>query len=79
MRELDGRVVDLTPGEKTKARFVMWSGDERSFFVATNERDPQFFDLYRYAVAGYARKLVFENTGRLRARRREPRRPLARR
>jgi prolyl oligopeptidase len=63
VRELDGRVVDLTPGEKLKARFVMWSGDDRSMLIATNERDPQFFDLYRYAVDGYARALVFENKG----------------
>jgi len=63
VKELDGRVVDLTPGEKTKARFVMWSGDDRSMFVATNERDSSFFDLYRYEVDGYARQLVFENTG----------------
>lgn len=61
VRETDGRVVDLTPGEKVKARFVMWSGDRRSMLIATNERDPAFFDLYRYQADGYARTRVFEN------------------
>jgi hypothetical protein len=44
----DGNSADLTPGPKTKARFEGWAGDQASFFIATNERDPQFFDLYRY-------------------------------
>ncbi len=74
-RHPDGAIVDLTPGDNLKARFAGWSGDDRHLWVLTNERDPQFFDLYRYAVpplgAGgssenaprYDRELVFENTG----------------
>jgi dipeptidyl aminopeptidase/acylaminoacyl peptidase len=58
----DGRAKDLTPGEKHKAQFAGWSGDERSFFVSTNERDPRYFDLYEYATDGYARKLFYRNT-----------------
>jgi prolyl oligopeptidase len=63
VRELDGTSRDLTPGEKVKARFLLWSGDDRSFFVATNERDASYFDVYRYATDGYARTLLFENQG----------------
>ena len=58
----DGSVKDLTPGEKHKAQFAGWSGDDRSFFVSSNERDPRFFDLYEYATDGYARKLFYRNT-----------------
>src|SRR5262245_36010198 len=47
-REANGDVVDLTPGEKLKASFLGWSGDGKTFFALTNERDPKFFDLYRY-------------------------------
>jgi dipeptidyl aminopeptidase/acylaminoacyl peptidase len=61
VREVDGREVDVTPGERLKAMFVGFAGDEQSFFVATNERDPRFFDLYRHAIDGYARTLTFQN------------------
>ncbi|HEV7671197.1 MAG TPA: S9 family peptidase [Thermoanaerobaculia bacterium] len=63
VRELDGSVRDLTPGEKVKAEFGAWAADDRSFFVITNERDPSFFDLYQIATDGYQRKLVFQNDG----------------
>lgn len=63
VRELDGAVRDLTPGEGLKAQFYGWSGDDRSFYVATNERDARAFDLYRYAADGYERTLLFENPG----------------
>ena len=43
-----GEALDLTPGEKLKTRFLRWGSDEGSFFVLTNERDPNAFDLYRY-------------------------------
>jgi dipeptidyl aminopeptidase/acylaminoacyl peptidase len=61
VRELDGTMRDLTPGEKAKAAFEDWSGDGSAFFVSTNERDPKAFDLYRYAVKDYQRTLVFKN------------------
>jgi dipeptidyl aminopeptidase/acylaminoacyl peptidase len=66
----DGRVVDLTPGERAKAGFQGWAGDGRSFFVTTNERDPRFFDVHRYwieapvaAVVGapYPRETLYRN------------------
>jgi len=61
VREPDGATVDLTPGEGLKAQFEGWAGDDRSFYVSTNQRDPRFFDLYELAVAGYARKMIFRN------------------
>jgi len=64
VRGSDGKERDLTPapaGKKLKAAFVGWSGDDRSFFVRTNERDARFFDLYRYDTASYARTLVYQN------------------
>src|SRR5262245_53901390 len=61
--EADGSLKDVTPGEKLKAVFVKFSKDHESFFAVTNERDPRFFDLYRYSAKGpdYARELVFKN------------------
>lgn len=63
VRELDGSVRDLTPGEKVKAEFGAWAADDRSFYVITNERDPNYFDLYRIAADGYARERMFQNDG----------------
>ncbi|MGB7404197.1 MAG: S9 family peptidase [Pacificimonas sp.] len=63
VREADGTERDLTPGENVKAQFAGWSGDGSKFFVSTNERDPQGFDLYAYDANDYSRELIFENTG----------------
>ena len=61
VRDPDGTVHDITPGDKLKAKFVGWSPDGKFFFVVTNERDPRYFDLYRYAADGYGRELLFTN------------------
>ena len=54
---------DLTPGENLKAGFQGFSADGERFFVTSNERDPQAFDLYEYRTADFERRLVFENPG----------------
>ena len=65
VREEDGTVTDLTPGEKVKAQWAGWAGDEKTFRILTNERDSRIFDLYAYETDGYARKKIFENTENL--------------
>jgi dipeptidyl aminopeptidase/acylaminoacyl peptidase len=52
---------DLTPGEKLKAAFAGWAHDGSAFYVTSNERDPRYFDVYRYDAKTYARSLFFEN------------------
>ena len=59
--ELDGKLLDLTPGENLKAGFVGWVAAERVFYIRTNERDQRFFDLYRYQMSDYSRELMFQN------------------
>ena len=61
VRNLDGTSQDLTPGEKLKAGFAGWAQDDQSFYVISNERNPQFFDLYQYDVETLERELVFQN------------------
>lgn len=61
VRELDGTIKDLTPGEKLKAQFMRFSKDGNAFYVMTNERDPKFFDVYKYDSKTYARELVYKN------------------
>ena len=61
VREEDGTVQDLTPGENLKANFLGWSQDATGFFVATNERDPKYFDIYEYKVEDYSRELLYQD------------------
>jgi dipeptidyl aminopeptidase/acylaminoacyl peptidase len=61
VRERDGTERDLTPGGKLKAKFEGWTRDGSAFYVLSNERDARFFDLYRYDVASYERRLVFKD------------------
>jgi dipeptidyl aminopeptidase/acylaminoacyl peptidase len=58
----DGAERDLTPGDKLKAQFLAWTHDGDAFYLVSNERDPKFFDVYRYDAKSYARTLFFENT-----------------
>jgi dipeptidyl aminopeptidase/acylaminoacyl peptidase len=62
VRHPNGAVQDLTPGTKVKAGFSGWSGDDRSFFVSTNERDPRYFDLYEISADSLKRTLLYRNT-----------------
>ena len=43
---------DITPGENLKAGFNGFSADGEHFFVTTNERNPQAFDVYEYQRGG---------------------------
>lgn len=61
LRDPDGTVTDLTPGEGHKASFYGWAWDDKTFYVGTNERDQKFFDVYEYDAEDYERKLIFEN------------------
>jgi dipeptidyl aminopeptidase/acylaminoacyl peptidase len=61
VREFDGSERDLTPGEKTKASFLGWGFDRKSFFYSTNERDPRFFDIYEMAVSDFKPRLVYKD------------------
>jgi dipeptidyl aminopeptidase/acylaminoacyl peptidase len=63
VRDADGAVRDLTPGDKLKADFHGWTPDDRAFLYITNERDPHYFDLYEMAVDGYAHTLLYRNVG----------------
>jgi dipeptidyl aminopeptidase/acylaminoacyl peptidase len=61
VREKDGTERDLTPGARLKAAFAGWTPAGDAFYVATNERDPKFFDLYRYDAKTCDRTLVFKD------------------
>lgn len=58
---LDGTAKDLTPGDNLKASFAGWSADDTRFYVASNERDPKYFDVYEYQVDDFSRELIYQN------------------
>jgi dipeptidyl aminopeptidase/acylaminoacyl peptidase len=61
VRTADGQERDLTPGEKLKASFLGWTPEGDAFWARTNERDPKFFDVYRYDAKTYERALVYKD------------------
>ena len=62
VRNTDGSVRDVTPGTKHVAQFAGWAGDDKSFFLTTNERDQRYFDLYEVKTDGLTKSLVYRNT-----------------
>jgi dipeptidyl aminopeptidase/acylaminoacyl peptidase len=61
LREIDGKEIDLTPGDKVKANFLGWSRDRKSFFFSTNKRDARFFDIYEMAIADFTHTLIYQD------------------
>ena len=61
VRDLEGNLTDITPGDKTKASFWSWRDDGNVFYVLTNERDAASNDIYAYNPDDLSRELVFEN------------------
>ncbi len=61
LRELDGTERDLTPGDKTKANFLDWSHDRKSFFFSTNARDARYFDIFEMSLADLKPVLIYQD------------------
>lgn len=62
LREPDGAVRDLTPGDSSKAAPLGWSADDRGLFYGWNGRDRRFFDVYEMSVADWTSRLLFRDT-----------------
>lgn len=61
VRALDGKETALTPGAKFRSIFMGFKRDDSAFYIGTNERDPKFFDIYKYDIKTYARTMLFKN------------------
>lgn len=61
LKETNGNERDLTPGDKTKANFLGWAYDRKSFFYSTNERDAKYFDVFEMTIADMKPALVFKD------------------
>ncbi|RZG00568.1 S9 family peptidase [Pseudoalteromonas sp. CO348] len=65
VRDENGHVKDLTPGEKVRAGFVGFTNDNNAFYVLSNQRDERFMDLYRFDAATYESELIYKNDNNL--------------
>jgi dipeptidyl aminopeptidase/acylaminoacyl peptidase len=65
LRQTDGTVKDLTPGEKEKAMFYGWNKAKNNLYYASNKRDTRFFDLYKMDTAKWAASLIYKNDSNL--------------
>ena len=63
VREADGTLTDLTPGEKTRAYFLGWNAAGDTFYVATNTRDETTDDVYAYTASDYTPTMIYQNDG----------------
>jgi dipeptidyl aminopeptidase/acylaminoacyl peptidase len=61
LREVNGTERDLTPGDKTKASFLGWSQDRKSFYFSTNERDARFFDIFEMPIDTLKPTLIYKD------------------
>jgi len=51
LKDLDGKITDLTPDSTAKSSFGGWSHDNKSFFYVSNVRNPQYFDLHEVDIS----------------------------
>ena len=63
VREADGTLRDLTPGDKVKADYSGLSPDGKTMYVTSNARDESVFDLYAFDTTTLEGRLILENPG----------------
>lgn len=61
VQNVDGSFTELTPAQGAKSDFAGWAKDHNSFFFISNERNPQFFDLYEMQIEDFSSKRIYEN------------------
>jgi dipeptidyl aminopeptidase/acylaminoacyl peptidase len=59
--EIGGEMQNLTSADNVTSRFLGESRDGASFYSATNERDPHFFDIYKTNYADLKREMLFRD------------------
>jgi dipeptidyl aminopeptidase/acylaminoacyl peptidase len=52
---------DLTPWPKSANRFSGWSEDKKSMYVSSNQRNPQFFDIWKMDTATWKPAMLYQN------------------
>jgi dipeptidyl aminopeptidase/acylaminoacyl peptidase len=57
----DTEIIDLTDYQDTRAKFLGFSVDGASFYIASNQRDSRTLDIYKYSSDDYSASLVYQN------------------
>lgn len=47
VKKADGDIIDMIPDSTAKASYYGWNNDKSILYYASNQRDPQYFDLYK--------------------------------
>ena len=61
LRESDGSIKDLTPGEGNIGRFHGFAQDGKSLYLDDSSRKDGAFDIYELSTETYERELIFRN------------------
>lgn len=61
MQHGDTSSRDLTPWPKSSNSFAGWSADKKAMYVASNQRNPQFFDIWKLYTANWNPILMYQN------------------
>ncbi|ULQ55754.1 prolyl oligopeptidase family serine peptidase [Flavihumibacter rivuli] len=61
LQSADGKIKDLTPGEKEKADFNGWNREGTTFYYSSNVRDPRMFDVYKMDRSNWQPVLLYKN------------------
>jgi len=59
--ESDTSARDLTPWPKSTNSFFGWSADKKSMYVISNNRNPQFFDLWKLDTVSWKPVMIYQN------------------
>lgn len=65
VRELDGRLRDLTPEGRVTSDLLGWSGDRSTIWIASTAPDRRAPDIFAVDPATYESRLLFQNPGML--------------
>ena len=57
----DTSTIDLTPWPKSTNSFFGWSADKKSMYVISNNRNPQFFDLWKLDTTSWKPVMIYQN------------------
>lgn len=61
MKQGDTAAKDLTPWPGSANSFFGWSDDKKSMYVSSNQRNPQFFDIWKLDTAAWKPTMLYQN------------------
>lgn len=61
MNQGDTAAKDLTPWPNSKNNFAGWNVDKIAMYVLSNQRNPQFFDIWKLDTATWKPIILYEN------------------